>query len=735
MEISKKSTLAKLLAAENITLEHRKVPTAYFDLKERKVVLPMWKNMDADLYDMLIGHEVSHALNTPLEGWHDNVIEYGPAIKSFLNVVEDARIERLIKEKFPGLVKNFYAGYRKLFNDDFFGVKDRDLSTLPLIDRINLHFKIGSMLGINFTDEEQVYVDRVANCQTWDEVVEVAHDLFGNAKEEMENQEEQPDSGSADDFEDDEFEDDYESDPSSGQSDDETEEEETDEEGNASGESSEQEEESPEESEGSSDSVIQQGPTDSSEPVAETDMNFRQSEESLLQENAKDIAYLEWNKLNPKHWVVPVSKTWDYNFEGIFKANRWSEDLPVGPIADECLTNFKQKNTATINQLVMQFEMKRKAKSLSRARENKTGELNMKKLWATQLTENVFLSNTVVPKGKNHGMVMFVDFSGSMTADIAATLEQTLIMVAFCKKVNIAFDVYLFNNSRNEYRNADQMEIANGGYTPGKMVIKDEGFSLIQMINSNMTSRAYGDAFKKCLVLAEAYRCYVESRSNRYSNSKEVSCWDLPARFQTGGTPLVETVMVARELVKKFKVDNRIEVMNTIFLTDGEPTGQYEIVGKSTLWSGCDRIAITEGPIVTVEKYNRRDRYIASIQYRSALKHFKATVDSRLINFHIGKFRKHELSMMYFETSDFDYTKFEEKYKKEFLKNKFFELENYNYFDTSYYIKNGKDLEVEDQVMVVESEKKADILKGFRNFQKGKASSRVFLNRLMDKVA
>jgi len=185
MEINKKSTLAKLLATENITLEHRKVPTAYFDLKERKVVLPMWKEMDSDLYDMLIGHEVSHALNTPYSGWHDNVIEYGPGIKSFLNVVEDARIERLIKEKFPGLVKNFYAGYRKLFNDDFFGVKGRDLSELPLIDRINLHFKIGSMLGIDFTDEEQVMVDRVANCQTWEDVVEVAHDLYGDAKAEL----------------------------------------------------------------------------------------------------------------------------------------------------------------------------------------------------------------------------------------------------------------------------------------------------------------------------------------------------------------------------------------------------------------------------------------------------------------------------------------------------------------------------------------------------------------------
>jgi len=386
----------------------------------------------------------------------------------------------------------------------------------------------------------------------------------------------------------------------------------------------------------------------------------------------------------------------------------------------------------------MQFEMKRKAKSLTRARENKTGELNMKKLWATQLTEDVFLSNTVTPKGKNHGMMMFVDFSGSMVYDIPATLEQTLIMVAFCKKVNIPFDVYLFTN--NDQLATTPSDIANGGFKDGKMRIDDNRFGLVQLINSNMNSRAYTDAFKKCLLLAEVFQCYVNYRNSRWNSDprrkRQATPWDLPGYLQTGGTPLVETVIVARELVKQFKSDNGIEVMNTIFLTDGDPTGQFTVTGTPTSWSRSDRIAIKEGAQVTIEKYNNHDRYISSVQYRAVLKHFKATVDSRLINFHIGSFKRYQLSNRYFEVNSFDtYSKFEEKYKKEFLGNKFFELENYSYFDTSYFIKNGKDLEVEEQVLEVKSDKKGDILRGFRNFQKNKASSRVFLNRLMEKVA
>ena len=95
------------------------------------------------MYDLFIGHEVGHAHETPEEGWHDAVID-NPSLKAFYNIIEDARIERKVKERYPGLVKSFHKGYQELFDKDFFGVKDRDLTTLPFVDRVNLHFKIYS---------------------------------------------------------------------------------------------------------------------------------------------------------------------------------------------------------------------------------------------------------------------------------------------------------------------------------------------------------------------------------------------------------------------------------------------------------------------------------------------------------------------------------------------------------------------------------------------------------------
>ena len=95
-----KSTLARLLATENLNIDIRKAETASFNTKTRTLTLPLWEDTSPELYDLLVGHEVGHALDTPEEGWHDAVMEnMKPGFKTFLNVVEDARIERKIKTR------------------------------------------------------------------------------------------------------------------------------------------------------------------------------------------------------------------------------------------------------------------------------------------------------------------------------------------------------------------------------------------------------------------------------------------------------------------------------------------------------------------------------------------------------------------------------------------------------------------------------------------------------------
>ena len=64
-----KSQLAKLLATEDLVVEHKQVETASFNVETRVLVLPLWEKATNSVYDMLVGHEVGHALFTPNDDW------------------------------------------------------------------------------------------------------------------------------------------------------------------------------------------------------------------------------------------------------------------------------------------------------------------------------------------------------------------------------------------------------------------------------------------------------------------------------------------------------------------------------------------------------------------------------------------------------------------------------------------------------------------------------------------
>ena len=174
MSTPNKTALAKLLATENITVQQQNVRTASFDVKNRVLTLPIWATEDKHVEDHMTGHEVGHALFTPLEGWHDAVCSKGAAFKSYLNVVEDARIEKLIQRKYPGLRSSFIKSYRKLLADGFFGADIETINDMGLIDRINTYFKCGVSSGIKFAAEERVWIDRIDAAETWEQVVQIS---------------------------------------------------------------------------------------------------------------------------------------------------------------------------------------------------------------------------------------------------------------------------------------------------------------------------------------------------------------------------------------------------------------------------------------------------------------------------------------------------------------------------------------------------------------------------------
>ena len=123
-------------------------------------------------------------LFTPDEKWN----ETKNIPPSFVNIVEDARIEKLMKRKYGGLSKTFYRGYSELSDEDFFEVEDEDLSGMNLADRANLYFKIGNYVDIPFkSDSEKEIINMISDCETFADVLITAEELYKYCKDSQES--------------------------------------------------------------------------------------------------------------------------------------------------------------------------------------------------------------------------------------------------------------------------------------------------------------------------------------------------------------------------------------------------------------------------------------------------------------------------------------------------------------------------------------------------------------------
>ena len=55
-----------------------------------------------------------------MKEWQKDSVDIDKILHSFLNVIEDARIEKLVKRKYAGLRQTFIRGYRDLNRKRFF---------------------------------------------------------------------------------------------------------------------------------------------------------------------------------------------------------------------------------------------------------------------------------------------------------------------------------------------------------------------------------------------------------------------------------------------------------------------------------------------------------------------------------------------------------------------------------------------------------------------------------------
>ena len=532
-----KSQLAKLLATEDLVVEHRFVETAQFNVQTRVLTLPRWERASNNVYDMLVGHEVGHALFTPNQDPPKGIPH------SFVNIVEDARIEKLMKRKYPGLSKTFFKGYSELSDQDFFCLEGEDINKMTLADRANLYFKIGNYVDIPIKNEKEMeIINMISDAETFADVCLAAEMMYSYDKQ-AKNEQENSDipTGSA------------QSDGEEGMTHEQMQEE------------AEKREQANEDTEGDSqdsDSEIRQdGDTSnnagaSAEPEVKTVDSLDESLRELISNYGGDNVYIELPKVNLDTVVAKNQDVHDYIDE-----NWIIRDENAFEKADLNFTQFKRSAQKEVNYLVKEFECKKAADSYARASVSRTGVLDCSKLHTYKYNDDLFRKVTTLADGKNHGLVFVLDWSGSMANVLQDTCKQLFNLIWFCKKVNIPFEVYAFTNEwiRHEIS-------SNGGWEPlpshyeaeeGQLVVEDN-FCMMNILTSKVNGKTLDHHMKNIYRIAYYFSC---CGCYRYEPGSRVSL---------SGTPLNEALISLHQILPKFQSENKLQKVQCVVLTDGE---------------------------------------------------------------------------------------------------------------------------------------------------------------------
>jgi len=550
LNIEVKGNLARLLATENLVVEHRTVETASFDIKNRILTLPIWDTASGEVYDMLVGHEVGHALYTPSDYSKPQGVP-----QSYLNVIEDARIEKMMKKKFPGLARSFYTAYVELYKKDFFATANREYNTYTLIDRINLYFKVGIHANaiIPFNEQEKELVKLVEVAESFEDVVDAARKVLEYTKEQeldkfestVKDTEQQGKSGGSSDQQSSSYEESFsEMDGNFDQS---------------------QEQNSPlEQEQPFSDEEDGQSETNNpgtfgnngpqQELESETDKAFNESQKNIISRKGKDFTYVELPKLNLDSIIVSNEKITEELNEG-WKTQSTQSLTSI----DAKYMSFRKKSQREVNYLVKEFEMRKSADQYARSSVSKTGVLDTSKLTTYKWNEDLFKKITALPDGKNHGLIFILDWSGSMGNILKDTVKQLMNLLWFCRKVQIPFDVYCFTNDYGYHANYDYETQTRSKpkehqkYFPNQIYVGSY-FNLLNVVSS--TSK---------VDIEMQFRNFWKLASSVRTSSIHV-----PAGYYLSGTPLNEAIVSLHHLIPHFKNKVKCQKTNVIILTDGE---------------------------------------------------------------------------------------------------------------------------------------------------------------------
>lgn len=548
--INSKDLLAKLLASENIDVIRCKSKTASFDVENRVLRLPQYTNISEDVEDMLIGHEVGHALFTD-----DKFKDLPPLKKKIHNIVEDNRIERLIKNRYIGLRPIFLRAYSEMFKRGFMG----DGVSYNFLDKINVHGKVGLEAEIKFeNDYERELMSKVEQVTTNEQVYKLVDVIYDYVVQQKSDNRNETDEGSS-----------------------ESEKSKTKTKGNKKSDKHQE----PEDTSESSDIEDLEGDTsleDIEQEILEETTTYDMLEKEIAKnvDMVSEIRRISFDKYhlnyrgNDNFGIVSSERLIKY-MNSYFKGSHVDSES-----YNDKFEEFYKDVNSVVSSMVKEFNLHKSADEYKRTATHKTGELNFNKLYAYRITDNIFKSVAMVKSGKNHGLIVLLDMSSSMSSVIHDVFVQVIHLALFCKRIGVPYSILGFSNTK--YDRTGFTVVHN--YDSDKISLTVEH---LEFFKHDMTDK---DFKHMCKML------YLQPRSN--------------AGLKLYLTPLDDSLFIMNTYTEYFKNKYKIDKMNLTVLTDGE---------ADRIGDFSDSFENDEGELVNPSKCD----LIYHIHDRSSKRHYK----------------------------------------------------------------------------------------------------------------
>jgi len=565
-----KSGLARLLANEGLKIKWQMgISTAAFDTKTRAIYMPIWNNALPELVDMLCIHETGHALHTKADPEaltkriNAKTKDAIQTIHTVWNVLEDIRINELQKIKYPGSRHDFHVGYKERYKRNDYGGNIDFINNQSFVDRLNVHFKVPGVM-VKFNPEEEALVKRIGKICTENEVESMIYEVLDILRKQQQSSALSPNDGNqgeeesgmkigvltnkkpkkGDEQEESESYDDL--DALIDMRDEESDEDESGDKDDASGDDgSDGSEESDGKDSGKSKDGKSEKDGDKKSGKGDSKEGDKDDESDDGEGSGKDGKSEKETKTESKGGgkgaglgkPLPIIKFVTVESENaslekyIMKAGRGVqmpedyEDRKVRPI--DIMKNpdistyraFKDESRMFINAMVSEFEMKKNANAFARMTESKTGILNMNKIYAYRISEDVFKRSSQVPDGKSHGFVFLLDTSSSMSEVMRDTQKQLVIFALFARRIAVPFEIYSF-----------------GGWS---------GTTIYRLLSSDMNVVEFD---QRCATMLDATASGV---------------------CASGGTPLNGALVNMVSICEKFLAQKKVDIFNMVTLTDG----------------------------------------------------------------------------------------------------------------------------------------------------------------------